>query len=206
MKKSNATKINRKSRYNPKRPHYLTEDGRFYVYEYWDCAKNRMVKDEFEVGKDISLELVIKLDEYDWEMDNTDRKEEALRDPLFDAKVNTYCADPDSEDAINPWDTIPDKDGNPEDVLFTEPEPENPQETIVRRVIEENCTEAQRDLFYRHYGMCEQLEQIRQDEIEATGKTISNAAMTQRVNKILDKTAKALGTERVKRHKYPSKD
>jgi hypothetical protein len=60
-------------------------------------------------------------------MDLNDRYENELRDPLFDAKVHSYNSDPNDEDAVDPWDTIADKSGNPEDTLFSEPEPENPR-------------------------------------------------------------------------------
>ena len=205
MQKNKGIK-NRKSYFNPDRSHYLTKNGRYYVYEYWDIEKECTVKLKLEAGKDISLEVTRCLDEEDWEMDKSDRKAEELRDPLFDEKVDTYYAAHNVKRAPNPWSKLATKDGSPEDILFAEAKPENPKAEIVHTVIEENCTEAQQDLFYRHYGMGEQLEKIRQDEIKATGKTISNAAMTQRANKILDKTAKALGTERVKRHRHPSKD
>jgi hypothetical protein len=74
------------------------------------------------------LELTIMLDESDHDMDLQDRYESELRDPLFDAKVNSYKADPDNEDAVDPWDTLADKSGSPgRCTLFAEPEPENPQ-------------------------------------------------------------------------------
>ncbi len=50
-----------------------------------------------------------------------------------------------------------------------------------------------------------QFEEMRQAEVEQTGKLPSSAAMTNRKNKIIDKAAKALGVERVKRHSYPKK-
>ena len=142
------------------------------------------------------------LDDGDHDSDLCDRYESELRDPLFEAKVNSYKADPNDEDAIDPWDTISAKGSNPEDVMLSEPEPENPLAAQVRRVIDEDCTEAQQDFFFEHFGMETQLEQMRQAEAEATGKLPSSQAMTNRKNKIIDKTAKALGVERIKRRKY----
>ena len=139
-------------------------------------------------------------------MDLQDRYEGELRDPLFDAKVNSYKADPDNEDAVDPWDTLADKSDTPEDAMFTEPKPENLQAVEARRVIDEECTDAQQDFFFEHFGMGTPLEELRQAEAEQTGKLPSSAAMTNRKNKIIDKAAKALGVERVKRHKYPKKD
>lgn len=41
--------------------------------------------------------------------------------------MNSYKADPDNDDAVDPWDMIADKSGSPEDAMFAEPELENPQ-------------------------------------------------------------------------------
>lgn len=90
---------------------------------------------------------------------------------------------------------------NPEDAMFSEPEPENPLVAQVRRVIDEDCTEAQQNFFFEHFGMETQLEQMRQAEDTETGKLPTSQAMTNRKNKIVDKTAKALGVERIKRRK-----
>lgn len=204
MSKSNDSK-KRKSGFNPNRTCYLTADGKYYCYECWDDDAKCVVTQRLEVGKDLSLELTIMLDESDHDMDLQDRYEGELRDPLFDAKVNSYKADPDNEDAVDPWDTFADKGGSPEDAMFVEPEPENPQVEQVRRVIDEECTEAQQDFFFEHFGEGTQLEEMRQAEAEQTGKLPSSAAMTNRKNKIIDKVAKSFGVERVKRHSYPKK-
>lgn len=203
MKKNDSKK--RKSGFNPNRTCYLTADGKYYCYERWDDDAKRVVTQRLEVGKDLSLELTIMLDESDYDMDLQDRYEGELRDSLFDAKVNSYKADPENEDAVDPWDTLADKSGSPEDVMFAEPEPENPQAAQVRRVIDEECTEAQQDFFFEHFGEGMQLEEMRQAEAEQTGKLPSSAAMTNRKNKIIDKVAKSFGVERVKRHSYPKK-
>lgn len=205
MSKNNDSK-KRKSGFNPNRSCYLTADGKYYCYEYWDVEAKRVVTQRLEVGKDLLLELTIMLDESDHDMDLQDRYESELRDPLFEAKVNSYKADPNDEDAVDPWDTIADKSGSLEDALYTESEPENLQAVEARRVIDEECTEAQKDFFFEHFGNGTQLEEMRQAEAEQTGKLPSSAAMTNRKNKIIDKAAKALGVERVKRHKYPKKD
>ncbi len=205
MKKKETSKI-RKSGFNPDRACYLTADGKYYCYKFEDIETGQTVTQKLEVGKDLSLELTIMLDETDHDSDLKDRYENELRDPLFEAKVNSYKADPNDEDAIDPWDTISAKGSNPEDSMFSEPEPENPLAAQVRRVIDEDCTEAQQDFFFEHFGMETQLEQMRQAEAEKTGKLPSSQAMTNRKNKIIDKTAKALGVERIKRRKSAKQD
>ena len=203
--KSKETK-KRKSGYNPNRACYLTADGKYYCFEILDIDTGRMVTQKLEVGKDLSQEWTIFLDETDHDMDLNDRYQDELRDHLFDTKAASYKADPDNEDAVNPWDELADKSSSPEDILFSEPEQENPQVAQVRPIIDEECTEAQRDFFFEHFGAGTQLEEMRQAEAEQTGKLPSSAAMTNRKNKIIDKVAKSFGVERVKRHKYPKKD
>ena len=191
----------RKSGFNPNRTCYLTADGKYYCYERWDDDAKCVVTQRLEVGKDLSLELTIMLDESDHDMDLQDRYEGELRDPLFDDKVNSYKADPDNTGmALNLAMSYC------EMFMFAEPEPENPQVAQVRRVIDEECTESQQDFFFEHFGEGTQLEEMRQAEAGQTGKLPSSAAMTNRKNKIIDKVAKSFGVERVKRHKYPKKD
>ena len=174
--------------WNPKRTCYLTVDGKYYCYKRWDDNAKCEVTQRLEVGKDLQ-----------------DRYVGELRDPVFDAKESSYKADPDNEDTVDPWDTLADKGGSPENVLFSEPETENPEAALVRKVIEENCTDAQRDLYYEHFGMRKQLEEIRQEEAERTEKLVSQAAMTKRKNKIIDKVAKVLGVSRIKRSQHNKK-
>ena len=203
MKSNNSRK--QKSGFNPNRTCYLTVDGKYYCYKRWDDNAKCEVTQRLEVGKDLSLELTIMLDESDHGMDLQDRYVGELRDPVFDAKESSYKANPDNEDAVDPWDTLADKGGSPENVLFSEPETENPEAALVRKVIEENCTDAQRDLYYEHFGMRKQLEEIRQEEAERTEKLVSQAAMTKRKNKIIDKVAKVLGASRIKRSQHNKK-
>lgn len=206
MQKSKENSKKRKSNYNPNRTCYLTADGKYYCYEYWDPETKRVVTQKLEVGKDLSLELTLYFDQSDHDMDLNDRYQDELRDSLFDAKVGSYKSDPDDEDAIDPWDTLADKSGSPEDILFAKPETENPQVAQVRKVIDENCTESQQNFFFEHFGMGKQLEEMRQAEAEQAGRLPSSQAMTNRKNKIVDKAAKALGVERIKRRKSSKKD
>lgn len=191
----------RKSNYNPNRTCYLTADGKYYCYECWDYDAKCVVTQKLEVGKDLSLEFTLYLDQSDHDMDLNDRYQDELRDSLFDAKIKSYKSNLDDEDAIDPWDTLADKSSSPEDILFAESETEKPQVALVRKVIDEHCTESQQNFFFEHFGMGKQLEEMRQAEAEETGKLPTAQAYTNRKNKIVDKAAKALGVERIKRRK-----
>ena len=88
MKKRETSKI-RKSGFNPNRACYLTSDGKYYCYEFEDLQTGQKITQKLEVGKDLSLELTIMLDEIDHDSDLQDRYESELRDQLFEAKVNS---------------------------------------------------------------------------------------------------------------------
>lgn len=111
-----------KSGFNPNRTCYLSADGKYYCYEVWDDDAERVVMQKFKVGKDLSVELAIMLDESDHGINLNDRRERELRDPMFDAMVNSYKGNLDDEDADDPWNTIIDKSESPEDMLFAEKE------------------------------------------------------------------------------------
>ena len=203
--KKNTNEAKRKSAFNESRDCYLSVDGKTYCYRYWDSEKHRMVTQEIEVGKDLSVDLTIFLDESDHETDLDDRYQDELRDTLFDLKVDKFDSNNNEDGSISPWEKIAADGGSVEDVLFAEPQPENPQIAQVRRVIEEKCTQAQQDFFFDHYGQNMQLEEMRRREVAQTGKPLSHSAMNNRNNKIVEKVAKFLGVERIKRHKYPTK-
>lgn len=202
----NEDSKNRKSKYNANRTCYLTSDGKYYCYEVWDAEKKCIVTQKLEVGKDLSLELTLFLDALDHEQDLSDRYEDEHRDLLFDSRSIGHKEDLRGEEIRDPWNNFADMNSNPEDILFPEAEPENPQVAAVRRVIDEQCTEAQQDLFFRHFGEGAQLEELRQEEAERTGTMPSSQAFSNRKNKIVNKAAKVLGVERVKRRKPSKKD
>lgn len=195
-----------KSSYNPDRECYISADGKYLCYETFDLDTKRLVTFRYEIGKDgITEELTFAIDDMYYRQDQVDRKENELKDPLFEAKYRNYKSGS-KEDAVDPWDTILVHDGDPAEAIDHEEDKENPDTVKVREVIDTKCNKRQKELFFAHFGECKQLEQIRKEEAEQTGKLPSPAAMTSRKNKIIDKVAKSFGVERVKCHKYPKKD
>ena len=85
--KSNETK-KRKSGFNPNRTCYLTADGKYYCYERWDDDAKCVVTQRFEVGKDLSVELTIMLDESDHDMDLQSEAEQTGKLPSPAAMTN----------------------------------------------------------------------------------------------------------------------
>lgn len=191
----------RKSHFNSNRPCYLSADGKFYCYEVYDFETDRVVTQRLEIGKDLSTEWTLFLDETDHDEDLNDRYQEELKDPLFAAKVNSFKSNPNDEDAFDPWDMIADKKGSPETVLLAEPEPENPDAAKVREVIDTKCNQRQQALFFSHFGELEQLEQIRQEEVAKDGKEKSLQSIVNVKNDVIKKAADALGVVPVERRK-----
>ena len=202
----NESKKRRKRKYNESRDTFFSADGKYYCYKYWDPVNERVVTQKLEIGKDLTVELKLFLEESDYDMDLNDDKQDALQDPLFKSEVQRYFVNCGNEESIDPWDKLSNRRDTVDAVLFQEPENlENPEIALVRHVIDEECTEAQKDLFYMHFGMRIQLETIRQAEAARTGRLVSNAAFNNRKNKLLNKIAKALGSERAKRQGYTRK-
>ena len=180
---------------------YLSSDGKFYCYSYWDDTKKGNVTVSLEVGKDLSEDVTIVLKDMDHDQDLNDRYAKEHRDALFDSRANRNWADSNGEASIDPWNTVGSNSGNPEAVLFSEPEPKSDKVAVVSQIITEECTASQQELFYKHFGEGIQLEKIRQAEAARTGNLSSAQAFTNRKNKLLDKIAKALGVKRIKRRK-----
>jgi len=201
QKKNNEKK--RKSAYNKNRGCYLSIDGKYYCYEMLDMDTKRIKTERIEVGKDLSVELTLILDELDHAVDLNDRYENEARDKTFYSNLKNYEANPYDGDAQNPWEDIGDNSGNPEEILFAKSKPENKKTALVRRAVEEKLTDNQKDLYYDHFGISKQLVEIAREEGEQTGKIPSNQAMNNRKNKILEKISKFLGIERKKYRKNP---
>ncbi len=206
MSMSKTTKttdtLHRTSRYNPNRPNYWDRDCVHYCYTYLDPSTGRYTTKKYKIGTDVDVDVVVALDEMDHDEDLNDRRQQELRHPLFDRKQATAAAA--GEEATSPWDTLADSSTNPEVMFCDDPIPEDPAVAVVRKVIEEDCTPAQRALFNARYHEQLLMEEIRQEEL-AAGKKVSPPAMTNRLNKVLNRVGKELGVEPVKRRKVAGK-
>ena len=197
--------INRTSKFNSNRTSYLSSDGKYYCYEHWDYQSECYVTEKLEIGKDISPDLASFLDESDHAMDLNNRYQYELFGKLSETDaLHPYQGNSNNHKTNTP-EALQINNDSPENILFAEEKPETSQTKTVRTVISEQFTEKQQDFFYDHFGMQKTLEEMRKSEQELTGVLPSASAMTNRKNKIIDKTAKALGAKRVKRHRYPKK-
>jgi len=203
--KKKGLKNRRKRRFDPNhnRRCFLSDDGKYYCYWVWDEESHTDVLVQYEVGKgEYTEEMTIFLADEDDEFEIGQDRYEDIQDGSFNDSVARYEKGENAEDDVSPWDKIlDDKDCFGEDEEVDEEE-ENPDLAKIRKVIEEECTEEQKTLFYKHFGEGCQLEEIRKEEIARTGKEIGKSALTNRKNRLIEKVAKsAFGIEPVKKKK-----
>ncbi len=196
--------------YNPDRECYISEDGKYICYDTWDSEQNKPTTIRVEVGKSykdpdgtervITEDITFLIDDLNYSMDLGDRYYNESKDPLFEKKRQKYEADPEGDEAVDPWDTISRPQDSPE-YEQTE-ENENPDLARIRKSVDEDLTKEQQDLYFQHFGMGKQLEEIRQEEIAVTGRDKSLQSVGNRKNKIIKKVAKRVfGVEPIKRKK-----
>lgn len=207
MSRNNETK-KRRSGYNPAREHHAGDDCLTYTYARWNEETHSYDTIVLTAGQDgVTEEIILLLDQMDHDGDLGERYEEENKDQKFERKLRKYEADPDDDNAVNPWNQIEDPHADLTEDAERREKPENPDAEKIRRVVKEDFTPEQQNLFFSHFGECRQLEQIRQEEAACTGKPVTPQAMNNRKNKMIRKAAKkAFGVEPVKRRKTDKKD
>ena len=207
MNKGTKNTKKRTSSYDQNRQCYMAKDGTAYYYERWSEEQGRYERIPLTVGKDgITEEIILLLDSMDREEDLNNRYANDNKDPNFEAKRERFESDPSGDDVVNPWDTISSKSNDPTEIFFGEKEKEKPDIAKVRKVIDTKCNERQENLFYAHFGEGRQLEEIRKEEVAATGKEKKLQAILNVKNDIIRKVADEFGVAPVKRRKTRKKE
>ena len=196
-----------RSSFNEDRECFISKDGRFICYRAYDPESKMTITHRYEIGTlGITQELAVMIDGLNFEQDQLDRKENDNKDPFFEAVRRRHSTDPDEEDAADPYDNISLPGNDPAEILTKEEPGENPIIAKVRNVVETQFTAEQQELYYKHFGEGKQLEEIRQEEVAATGKEKSPQSVLNRKKKIIAKVAKhVFGTEPVNRSKQSKK-
>ena len=190
------------SNFDNNRHCYMAKDGTAYYYERWSEEYGRYERIPLTVGKDgITEEIILLLDSMDKEEDLNNRYANDNKDPHFETQRERFESDPSGDDAVNLWDTVSRKSDDPTEIIFGEKEKENPDIAKVRRVIDTKCNERQKNLFFAHFGEGKQLEEIRKEEVAATGKEKKLQAILNVKNDIIRKVADEYGVVPVKRRK-----
>lgn len=194
----------RKSRYNPNRRSFVTEDGKL-AYIVWDEESKRDITHYYEVGKNgITEELLIMLDEEDHDWDLSERYQEENSDYGFRNQQRKHNENPKKY----PTDPIVDIVDKQADIIsLISPEDATADETVSKVVaFISTLTEDQQNLVYAHLGSMKQLEEIRRDEIEATGKTVTQQAVSNRWKKIIARACKYFDTPVPRKRKGKSEE
>ena len=202
MPKINETK--KKLRYDRRKDSntncYIEPDGS-YVFTVDVKRGNRWEKQEVlrfhPEDYPNGAEIILALTEYDRK---EDVQEEALndhRDKVFGWKLSKYETAGDDTQSINPWDEAAyARDGRDIlDEIFPEDLPEDERKTQMETFIR-MLQPQQADLFYGHYGERKTLEELRQEEMERTGKPVTQQAFSCRWNKIVERACKYFGVSK----------
>lgn len=183
-----STNFKRKSRYNPNRRSFVTEDGKL-AYIVWDEESKRDITHYYEIGSDgITEELVIMLDENDHDWDLSERYQRDNEDYKFQNELRKHYEN--SEDfSSNSVENIIDTNADICSILFPDIELTN---GAVKKAAEfiSTLTEDQQLLVYDHLGSMLQLTEIRRKTIARTQKPTTQQAFSNRWKKIIVRACK----------------
>ena len=121
-----------------------------------------------------------------------------MMEPVEMPEMVDYKVDPEKK----PWACTGWKPGDdPANILCADEAEENPDIARVREVIDTKCNERQQNLFFAHFGEGKQLEEIRKEEVAASGKEKKLQAVLNVKNDVIGKVADAFGVTPVKRRR-----
>lgn len=176
------TETKRTSKYSGNRRNYLDRDGS-YIYWAWSEEHKKEIPIRLTPGENgITKDWVIFLDGIDHDEDLGDRYEAEHRSDQYE---NCEAVKRDSEGELHRQDAaeLAAPYSDPQEILYGDPIPENPDIEKVRSVIEE-LTPAQIDLIFTIYGDVKQAVDIARED------GVSKAAITNRMAKIQKRVAK----------------
>ena len=187
---------------------YLDTDGRYVITRnvrrggHWEKEiVARISPDDYPNG----AEIILALSDLDYA---EDCQEEALNehiDKVFQKRLARYDGGDDDVQLTDPWEEVAfDHSGTDAfALLFPDDEPEEDRVVRAREFIA-TLQPQQQDLFYQHIGMNRSLEELRLEEIERTGREITQQAYSNRWNKILARACAFFGAPKPRKRKSAS--
>lgn len=203
-----ATNYRRKLRYDRSKDanttSYLGADGCYYYTGNKDNGGNekkvlfRFDPNDYENGAEIIL-VLDEMDRYE------DEQEDAINshiDKVFLEKLCRHECCEDEGQFSDPWDSVAFANGDRDLFSYIFPD-ENPTDEQLEKLeaFIQTLQPQQIDLIYQHYGAQRTLQELRLEEQECTGKTISQQAYSDRLRKIQDRICKHLGVARPQKRK-----
>ena len=186
---------------------FVLQQAKYHAFHKAEIRKKQKYKyiQDWELidKQKISRKWLKVLNQLDHELYLNEKYQTAMRDPVFEKKMVRHYVDPGAKYVIDPWATLYNCRDSVETAIFPEQEAENQEVALVRRFIEEECTEEERDLIYRHFGQRMKLTEICKIK---TKRNVTAKTLSKRKCRILDKVAKLLGvTREKKRRQFKSK-
>ena len=214
--KATKTKVEKKSKFDQNRTAFVDPKTGDYVFNEWEnqgtdkhprWVLREVARIPAEMGKWVKL-----LDEDDAAVDLQNRYEEEHRDYTTENKKQANQAMEDDDSVAddgqsgNPMEDIPDRNAEPEKVLFPEEEATDPRIERIEQTKVTRLTEEQRNLYYDHVGQQMYLEDIRREKISVTGKNITQQAVSKQWRKTMKIFCDDLGVEMPKTRGKRKKD
>ena len=209
-------RIEKKSKFDQNRTAFVDPKTGDYVFNEWlnlgtdkypKWALREVARIPAEMGKWVKL-----LDEDDAAVDLQNRYEDEHRDYTTENKkqANQEMEDDDSVaddgQSGNPMEDIPDRNAEPEKILFGEPEKDDPRIQQIEQTKVTHLTEEQQNLYFDHVGQQMYLEDIRKEKISVTGKNITQQAVSKQWRKTMKIFCDDLGVEMPKTRGKRKKD
>lgn len=197
MSKKQASKaekrIEKKAKYDPNRSSYLDKRTGDYVYmgQKDDGNGGQIYGEIARIPAGKYREWIRLLDEDDaaadlqerYELENRDYTTENRKQANQSMERNDSVAD--DGQTGNPIEEIPDRNTEPEKILFPETGKEDPRIQQIEQTKVTRLTEEQRNLYYDHVGQQMYLEEIRREKISVTGKNITQQAVSKQWRKTM---------------------
>ena len=184
-------------RKDPNCNNYRDEDGTYVITR--DLKRNgrwekeivaRINPDDYPNGS----EIIVALSDMDYYEDCQEEDLNEHTDKVFQKKLGKYDSAADDTQLTDPWEEVAyDQSGaDAFALLFPDDMPEDERIAKARDFIA-TLLPQQEELFYQHIGLGRTLEELRLEEIERTGREITQQAYSKRWNKILAKACAYFG-------------
>ena len=188
---------------------YLDADGAYVITrdiqrgKHWEKeVVARINPSDYPNG----AEIILALTDLDYVEDCQEETINEHIDKVFQKKLARYDNAGDDIQLDDPWEEVAYDHAGADAfaLLFPDDMPEDERIVKVREFIA-TLQPQQEDLFYQHIGMGRSLEELRLEEIERTGREITQQAYSKRWNKIFARACAYFGVPKPRKRKSADK-
>ena len=209
MKKESKKQLRYDRRKDPNTNNFLDTDGTYVITRdvkrggRWEKdVVTRINPDDYPDG----AEIILALSDMDYLEDYQEEDIHEHTDKVFQKKIAKFeCAGDDTQ-LTDPWEEVAyDHSGaDAFSLLFPDDMPED-ERIIKAREFIATLQPQQEDLFYQHIGLGRTLEELRLEEIERTGRDVTQQAYSNRWNKILTRACAYFGVPKPRKRRSGDK-